>query len=67
MTREGKTVTLKIGKEVYINTLWIYVVDRVKRFPIREVTWVLSEAGETECWVGVYTTTPKTDETPLEV
>ena len=63
--KEGNTVTLEMERET--DTLWIYVVDGEKRVPIREVTWILSEPAETECWVGVYTATPKTDGKPLEV
>lgn len=63
--QEGKRVTLEMAREE--DTLWICVVDGEKRVPIREVTWLLSEAAETECWVGVYTATPKADGKPLEV
>lgn len=63
--KEGNTVTLEMERET--DTLWIYVVDGEKRVPIREVTWILSEPGETVCLVGVYTATPKTDGKPLEV
>jgi regulation of enolase protein 1 (concanavalin A-like superfamily) len=65
--REGK-VTLEIEREEKDDTLWIFVVDEEgKRVPVREVTWVLSEPEERECWVGVYTAMPKADGRDLEV
>lgn len=55
-------VTLEFERNAVEGTLWIYVVvedDGVtRRVPIREVTWVLSEGDERECWVGVYVARP---------
>jgi len=56
--KDGKEVTLEMERNEKEGTLWIYVIDGERRIPIREVTWVLSEAGEMECWVGVYAATP---------
>lgn len=39
-------------------TLWVYVIEGEKRTAVREVTWVLSEPGETVVWVGMYAATP---------
>jgi regulation of enolase protein 1 (concanavalin A-like superfamily) len=65
--RDGKAVTLELERDGKEGTLWIYVVDGEKRIPVREVTWILSEAAETEVWIGVYTATPNADGKALEV
>ncbi len=43
------------------STLWVYLIGRMERRPLREVTWV-SEEEEGECWVGVYAAKPLKDE-----
>ena len=56
--RDGKEVTLEFERNKAEETLWIYVIDGEKRVPIREVTWILSEGVEKECWVGIYAAKP---------
>lgn len=54
----GKEVTLQFERNEEEGTLWIYVIDGERKVPIREVTWILSEGDEMECWVGVYVARP---------
>jgi len=56
--RDGKEVTLEFERNKAEGTLWIYVIDGEKKIPVREVTWILSEGDEKECWVGVYVAKP---------
>ncbi|KAG0649173.1 Regulation of enolase 1 [Hyphodiscus hymeniophilus] len=56
--RGGREVTLEFERSPEEGTLWIYVVDGEKKIPVREVTWILSEGDEKECWVGVYAAKP---------
>jgi uncharacterized protein len=41
-------------------SLWVYLLEGVKRSPLREVTWFFEGEGEGEdnCWVGVYGAKP---------
>jgi uncharacterized protein len=39
-------------------SLWVYLLQGVKRSPLREVTWFFDGDGEEECWVGVYAAKP---------
>lgn len=68
---EGSSVTVEMAKEKD-GSLWVYVIEGVKRKPIREVTWVFEEfkqegEGERECWVGAYAAKPSKDGEGLEV
>lgn len=56
--KDGKEVTLEFERNKEEGTLWIYVVDGEKKIPVREVTWILSEGDEKECWIGVYAAKP---------
>lgn len=53
----GSAATLEMSREPD-DSLWVYAVDRGQRSPIREVTWIFSEEGVQETWVGVYTAQP---------
>lgn len=58
-----KTVTLEMERHEVEGTLWIYVLDKGGRVPLRECTWILSSQGhgggqERKAWVGVYAATP---------
>ncbi|KAJ5214855.1 hypothetical protein N7468_010534 [Penicillium chermesinum] len=55
----GSEATLEISREPD-DSLWIYVVEGNHRSPIREVTWIFSEEGVQETWVGVYAARPST-------
>ena len=56
--KEGKELTLEFERNPEEGTLWIYVIDGEKKIPVREVTWILSEGDDKECWVGVYAANP---------
>ena len=64
--KHGNEVTLLAERHEVEGTLWLYVVDGEKKFPLRECTWILSEGGEKEFWVGVYAARPTKGEA-LEV
>jgi len=56
--KNGKEVTLLVERHEKDDTLWIYAVDGENKAPLREVTWILSEDGNSEVWVGVYAARP---------
>ena len=56
--KNGKEVTLLVERHEKDDTLWIYAVDGENKAPLREVTWILSEDGDSEVWVGVYAARP---------
>ena len=72
VSNEGsKELRVQMEKNEQEGTLWIYVVGKGKKVPIREVTWALQEKGD-EVWVGVYAARPTvsekgTEEQPLVV
>ncbi len=51
----GATIEMCKGKD---GSLWLYLLEGVKRCPIREVTWFFEGDGKEECWVGVYAAKP---------
>lgn len=56
--RERKEVTMEFERNKQEGTLWIYVIDGEKKVPVREVTWILSEGDDKECWIGVFAAKP---------
>jgi len=52
---KGNEVTLEAKNEK--GALWIYVVEGVKRVPVREVTWALAD-GDNTMWVGIFAARP---------
>jgi len=64
--QNGNKVSLLVERHEKDDTLWVYAVDGEKKSPLREVTWILSEKGDSEVWVGVYAARPMPGE-DLEV
>jgi regulation of enolase protein 1 (concanavalin A-like superfamily) len=60
----GQAATIEMAREA--GTLWIYLVEGIRREPIREVTWVFQEESTTECWIGVYAAKPSAEGEDLE-
>lgn len=56
--KDGKEVTLEFERNKEEGTLWICIIDGEKKVPVREVTWILSEGDNKQCWVGVYAAKP---------
>ncbi|BDD55732.1 hypothetical protein MPDQ_004200 [Monascus purpureus] len=64
---DGHAATIEIVREPD-NSLWVYQIQGIQRFPIREVTWVFEEGGATEeCWIGVYAARPSSEGGDLTV
>jgi regulation of enolase protein 1 (concanavalin A-like superfamily) len=61
----GQSVTVEMVNEQ--GSLWIFVLEGVRRLPVREVTWVLADAKDKECWVGVYAAKPDSAGGELDV
>lgn len=53
----GLGATIELSKESD-GSLWVYLLEGVKRSPMREVTWFFDGSGEDECWIGVYAAKP---------
>jgi uncharacterized protein len=51
----GATVEMSREKD---GSLWIYLLEGVRRSPMREITSFFHGDGQEECWVGVYTAKP---------
>lgn len=54
----GSGATIEMAKEKD-GSLWVYLVEGVKRSPLRSVTWFFDGNEDEECWVGVYAAKPK--------
>lgn len=53
----GVAATIEMAREKD-GSLWVYLIEGVKRSALREITWFADgDAGE-ECWVGVYVAKP---------
>ena len=61
----GTSVTVEMEKGED-GSLWVYLIEGVKRVPLREVTWVF-EDEDRECWVGAYAARPAKVSDALEV
>jgi uncharacterized protein len=53
----GVGATIEMCKEKD-GSLWVYLLEGVKRCPLREITWFSEGDGKEECWVGVYAAKP---------
>lgn len=53
----GMGATVEMAREED-GSLWVYLLEGVKRRPLREVTWFFEGDGEEECWIGVYAAKP---------
>jgi uncharacterized protein len=53
----GVGATIEMCKEKD-GSLWVYLLEGVKRCPLREVTWFFEGDDAEECWVGVYAAKP---------
>lgn len=62
-TSPGATIEMVIED----GSLWVYLIEGVKRSPMREVTWMADVDKESECWVGVYAAKPAKENENLEV
>ena len=51
-----KEVTLEFERSK--GSLWIFAILGEKKVPVREITWILSEGDDKECWVGVFAAKP---------
>lgn len=51
----GATIEMCKGKD---GSLWVYLVEGVKRSPLRDVTWFFEGDDAEDCWVGVYAAKP---------
>lgn len=57
MPSGGAAATVEMAREK--GSLWIYLIEGIKRTPIREVTWAFeNEDDKTECWIGVFAAKP---------
>lgn len=56
----GAGATLEVVRESD-DSLWVYLVEGVQKAPIREVTWVFTEADIRDLWIGVYAARPSSD------
>jgi len=61
----GQAATVEMERAAD-DSLWIYLIEGVKRTPIREVTWVF-ENEDAECWIGAYAARPAEGEGNLAV
>lgn len=58
MPSEGGTgATIEMAREKD-GSLWVYLLEGVRRSPLREVTWFFEGDGKEDCWVGVYAAKP---------
>ena len=53
----GVGATIEMSKEKD-GSLWVYLLEGVKRCPLREVTWFFDGDDTEDCWVGVYAAKP---------
>jgi len=65
MPSGSQAATIEMTRDA--GTLWIYLIEGIRRQPIREVTWVFEEESTTECWIGAYAAKPSTEGEYLEV
>lgn len=56
-SKGGVGATIEMSKEKD-GSLWVHLLEGVKRSPLREVTWFFDGDGEAECWIGVYVAKP---------
>jgi hypothetical protein len=56
---ESGTITIEFERDVTNgklgSSLWVYLVEKSGRWPLREVTWVFEKTESNEvCWFGAY-------------
>ena len=64
---ESGTITIEFEREVTNDqlgsSLWVYLIEKTGRRPLREVTWAFEESEvDRVCWFGAYAARP----TPLK-
>ncbi len=63
----GSSLTVEMVREDD-GSLWVYIIEGVRRLPVREVTWILADSeNKGDCWVGAYAAKPAEKGEKLDV